>query len=76
MSTHREVTANRPDVITKNRKKKTCILIDVIVPADKDVTQKKAVNRLKIQKFMYRYTNSDEYKMYDYPGNNWTQVAQ
>jgi len=76
VSTHREVTANRPDVITKNRKEKTCLLIDVAISADRDVTQKKAESRLTIQESMYRDTNSDEYEMYDYTGNNWSQVAQ
>jgi len=65
VSTHREVTANRPAVITKNRKEKTCILIDVVVPADRVVMQNKAENWLKIQEFMYRDTNSNEYKMYE-----------
>jgi hypothetical protein len=72
VSTHREVTDNRPYVIAKSRKRKTCILIDAAVPADRDVTQKKAENRLKIQEFMY----SDEYEMYDNTGNKWSQVAQ
>jgi len=76
VSTHRGITANRPDIITKNRKEKTCILIDVVRPADRDVTQKKAENRLTIQEFMYRDTNNDEYEMYDYTGNNWSQVAK
>jgi hypothetical protein len=76
VSTHREVTANRPDVITKNRKERTCMLIDVAVPADRNATQKKAGNRLTIQEFMYRDTNSDEYEMYEYTGNKWSQVAQ
>jgi hypothetical protein len=35
--THREVTANRPDTIIKNKKEKTCKLIDVAVPADRNV---------------------------------------
>jgi len=32
-----EVTANRPDIIIKNRKEKTCTLIDVAIPADRNV---------------------------------------
>jgi len=28
-STHREVTANRPDIIIKNKKQKTCTLIEI-----------------------------------------------
>jgi hypothetical protein len=45
--TDREVTANKPDIIIKNKKEKTCILIDVAVPADRNVTQKEAENKLK-----------------------------
>ena len=39
--THGEVTANRPDIIIKNKKDKTCTLIDVAVPADRNVVQRK-----------------------------------
>jgi hypothetical protein len=45
--TDREVTANRPDTVIKNKKEKTCILIDVAIPADRNVTQKEAENKLK-----------------------------
>jgi hypothetical protein len=38
--TDREVTANRPDIVTKNRQDKTSTLIDVAVPADMNVVQK------------------------------------
>jgi len=42
-STHRrEVTANMPDIIIKNKKDKTCTVIDVAIPADKNVVQKEA----------------------------------
>jgi len=44
--TDREVTANRPDKIIKN-KKKTCTLIDVAIPADRNVVQKDAEKKLK-----------------------------
>jgi len=40
--TAREVTANRPDIIIKNKKEKTCTLIDVATPADRNVVQKEA----------------------------------
>jgi hypothetical protein len=36
--TDREVTANKPDIIIKSEKEKTCILIDVAIPADRNVT--------------------------------------
>ena len=40
--TDREVTANRPDIIIKIKEEKTCTLIDVEIPADRNVVQKKA----------------------------------
>ena len=44
--TDREVTANRPDIIIKNKKEKTCTLIDVAIPADRNVFQKEAEKKL------------------------------
>jgi hypothetical protein len=38
----RAVLANRPDIIIKNKKDKTCLLIDVAIPSDKNVIQKEA----------------------------------
>jgi hypothetical protein len=37
----RDILANRPDIIIKNKKDKTCLLIDVAIPSDKNVTQMK-----------------------------------
>ena len=45
--TDREVTANRPDIIIKDKKEKTCTLIDVAIPADRNVVQKEAEKKLK-----------------------------
>ena len=45
--TDREVTAHRPDIIIKNKKEKTCTLIDVAIPADRNVVQKEAEKKLK-----------------------------
>ena len=45
--TDREVTANRPDIIIKNKKEKTCTLIDVAIPAGRNVVQKEAEKKLK-----------------------------
>jgi len=39
--TEREVTANRPDIIIKNKKEKTCTLIDVAISADRNVVKRK-----------------------------------
>jgi len=40
--TDREVTVNRLDIIIKNKKEKTCTLIDVAIPADSNSVQKDA----------------------------------
>ena len=42
---NREVTANRPDIIIKNKKEKTCT--HVAIPADRNVVQKEAEKKLK-----------------------------
>jgi len=46
----REVTANRPDIIIKNKKEKTCTLIGVAIPADRNVVQKEAEKKLKYKR--------------------------
>ena len=46
--TEREVTANRPDRMIKNKKEKTCTLIDLVIPAaDRNVVQKEAEKKLQ-----------------------------
>jgi len=45
--TDREVTTNRPDIIIKNKKEKTCTLVDMAIPADRPVMQKEAEKELK-----------------------------
>ena len=48
--TDREVTANRPDIKIKNKKEKTCTLVDVAIPADRNVVQKEAEMKLKYKR--------------------------
>ena len=45
--TDREVTANRPDIIIKNKKEKAYTLIDVAIPANRNAVQKEAEKNLK-----------------------------
>ena len=45
--TDREVSAHRSDMIIKNKKEKTCTLINVAKPADRNVVQKEAEKTLK-----------------------------
>jgi hypothetical protein len=44
--TDRQVLANRPDIIIKNKAHKIC-LIDVAIPSDRNVMQKGAEKKLK-----------------------------
>jgi hypothetical protein len=68
--TEREVTENRPDVIIK-KKEKTCILTEVAIPADRNVTQKEAEKKI-VRGFIYTDTANAEHEMYDYTGSNWS----
>jgi hypothetical protein len=43
----RKVTANRPNIILKNKKENTCTLINVAIPKDRNVVQKEAEKQLK-----------------------------
>jgi len=45
--TDTEVTSNKLDIIIKNKKEKTCTLIDVAILADRNVVQKEAEKKLK-----------------------------
>jgi len=42
----------------------------VTIPADRNVVQKEAEKKSKIQEFMYRDTMNVEHERYDYTGNN------
>ena len=55
-----------------NKKEKTCTLIDVAIPADRNVMQKEAEKKLKYKEFRYRDTTNVEPEMYDYPVNIWS----
>ena len=67
--TDREVTANRPDIIIKNTKEKTCTLIDT---CRLKCCAKGNGKEVKIQEFVYRDTANVEPEMYDHSSNNWS----
>jgi hypothetical protein len=46
--TAREVTANRLDIIIKNKKEKTCTLIDVAIPTYRNVMEKGSGKEVKV----------------------------
>ena len=43
--TQKELTAKRPDIIIKNKKEKTCTLIDVAITADSNVVGREAESK-------------------------------
>jgi hypothetical protein len=55
-----EVMANRPDIIVKHKKDKTCLLINVAIPTDKNVIQKEAEKKLK-----YKYLSIEIQRMWN-----------
>ena len=52
--TDKVVTANRPDVIIKNEKEKTCTLFDVAIPADRNAVQKEAEKKLTLNPLTWK----------------------
>ena len=70
--TDREVTTNRPDIIIKKkREKKTCTLIDVAIPADRNVVQKEAEIKLKYNSLCIEISECGT-EMCGYTGNKWS----
>jgi len=53
--TDRKDTTNRPDIVFKNKKEKTFTLIDVPIPADRNVMQKEVEKKLKYKSLGMRY---------------------
>jgi hypothetical protein len=47
VQTDREVLADRPDIIIKNKKDKIFLLIDVAIPLDRNIIKKESENKLK-----------------------------
>ena len=67
--TDREITANRPDIIIKNKKEKTCTPIDVAIPADRNVVQKEAEKKLKYKSLCIEIQRMWNLK---FTSNNWS----
>jgi hypothetical protein len=44
--TDTEITVKRPDIIIKTKKEKTCMLIDVAIPTDRNVMQMEVEKKL------------------------------
>ena len=40
IQTDREIKAKRPDIVVKNKKEKSCLLIDMAIPTDRNTSVK------------------------------------
>ena len=40
IKTDREIKANRPDIVIKNKQEKSCLLIDMSIPTEKNTSNK------------------------------------
>jgi hypothetical protein len=69
--TDTEVTANKPDIIIKNKKEKTCILIDGQYQRT-EMSHKWKQKETKLQEFIYIDTTNVGHEMYDYTSGNWS----
>jgi hypothetical protein len=72
VQTDREVLANRPDIIIKDKKHKVCLQIGVAIPSDRNVIQKESDKKLKYKKFKYRNSANVEHEMCCHTGNHWS----
>jgi hypothetical protein len=50
VGTEREFNTNRPVITIKNKKEKNCTLVDVAIPADRNVVHKEAEKKLKYKR--------------------------
>jgi hypothetical protein len=47
--TDRAIPSNKPDIIIRDNEKRTCMLIDVAIPGDRNVINKEAEKILKLK---------------------------
>jgi hypothetical protein len=70
--TDREVTANRPDITVKNKKRENTHTDRCGNTGRQKCCAKGRGKEVKIQEFMYRDTTNVEPEMCDYTSNNWS----
>ena len=68
----REVIANRPDIVIKNKKRENMHTNRCGNTRGQKCCAKGSGKEVKIQEFMYRDTTNVEPEMYDYTNNNWS----
>ena len=52
--TDKEITANKPDIVIKDKKRNKCIFIDMSVPSERNVGNKEAENCQNIKILRYK----------------------
>jgi hypothetical protein len=67
------MSLKKPDIIIKNKKEKTCILIDVAIPADRNVMQNGAEKKLKYKSLCIEIQRVWNMKCIIIPMVNWSQ---
>ena len=70
--TDREVTANRPDIMIKKKKRENIHTDRCGNTRRQKCCAKGSGKEVKIRAFMYRDTTNVEPEMYDYTSNNWS----
>jgi hypothetical protein len=66
-----EVLANRSNIIVKNKRDRTCLLIDVAVPSDRNVIQNEAEKNKNLK---YRHSANVGPEVLCYTINHWGHV--
>jgi len=72
VQTGRTIPNNKPDIIIRDNEKRTCMLIDVAIPGDRNVIKKEAEKILKYKRSRNRNTAHVECKNKGDTCNNWS----
>ena len=62
VNTDKEIKANRPDIIIKDKKEKTCIMIDMSIPSERNVPIKEVEKLSKYKDLEIEVTKMWEMK--------------
>ena len=62
VNTDKEIKANRPDIIIKDKREKTCIMIDMSIPSERNVSIKEAEKLSKYKDLEIEVTKMWEMK--------------
>ena len=72
MQTDGTIPHNKPDIIIRDNEKRTCMLIEVAIPGDRNVIIKEAEKILKYKRPHNRNTAHVECKNKGDTSNNWS----